>query len=209
MRKTSFLCCHKMIKVKLIIRNNFLFINPLENNGPEYNIHLSAIVCVNKRQIIITDRNTLSIHYKEGRKIYEIRLKCLSRIDVDDWIAKFRSFGISQYNFGIPEDEKADNYIRNNLKQNFELRYIIVKMVQYFNYYKIMKKRYVFDLIKHYQKTNQIYKEESEDLQIEFINVDIKSDKRSNRDIGENMPLVSKDSLTYKISFNNQLVIKF
>jgi hypothetical protein len=44
------------------------------------------IVCVNKRQFNIFDIRTISIHYKRGSKLNELRLKCAIRSEVDKWI---------------------------------------------------------------------------------------------------------------------------
>jgi hypothetical protein len=92
-----------------LIENSLSFYWDKEMLKAFLTIPWEKIICVNKRQIEKQDLYTFSIHYfNEKNKQTEIRLKCISRSECDDWIKKFntnKEYRIKKFKFVIPKEE--------------------------------------------------------------------------------------------------------
>jgi hypothetical protein len=73
-----------------LLGEDLCFYYEKEMINPFLKICWKKIICVNKRQIDRHDLHTFSIHYfNSSNKASEIRLKCISRSEVDEWLRKF------------------------------------------------------------------------------------------------------------------------
>jgi hypothetical protein len=123
---------------------------------PFLSIDWNKIVCVNKRQVERNDLYTFSIHYYIGTnsgKLIELRLKCISRSEVDDWVKKFngiKDLRIQKHRFveyqgeSRYEDVIKQSYMLNpkeyyiKLYKSTMLMYIYLKK----SFFKQFKKRF-------------------------------------------------------------------
>jgi hypothetical protein len=92
-----------------MVDNNICFYWDKDMNKPFVTINWDKLVCVNKRQVERNDLYTFSIHYHTNKnKLCEIRLKCGSRSEVDEWVRKFnssREHRIQKHLFPVHKDE--------------------------------------------------------------------------------------------------------
>jgi hypothetical protein len=163
------------------------FYNDVEFKSIYIAIEWNDILCVNKHQIDRFDLRTFSIHYKKGKCIYEIRLKCVSRSEVDEWIERFQEKGISRHDFKI---ELTIDKLLTSFRKKPELYYTGLNKIVSAIHDNINKD--VFDMLK---ENSIAQKYVNEYLHNSDINVNVNdSNDKSNTEVphNENIPFMNK-----------------
>jgi hypothetical protein len=159
------------------------------------------IVCVNKRQMDRFDIRSISIHYITGNKLNELRLKCVSRAEVDEWIRKFRDRGIGRHDFKIPKQQSLEKILFGYRKMPITYYGYLISLKQSLHN---VNNRRIFDNFKEIIGVRKIYVDESlRDSDVE-IQVYEKNDKSKNEGlVNENAPFISKkESDITKVSYD-------
>jgi hypothetical protein len=163
-------------------------------------IKWNEIVCVNKRQVDRFDIRTVSIHYLTGKRLNELRLKCVSRAEVDEWIARFRDRGIGRHDFKISNESSIDKILTGYRKRPIKYYTSLNKLIESINTINNVR---IFEKLKETAGIKKSYLDESlRDSDIE-IHIYDKNDKSKNDvNLNENIPFINKkEADNTKISF--------
>lgn len=151
-----YFCCSKLIEIYMLLSREHLILYYDENMTKEFlRLNLSDVISINKRQLNREDINKFSIFYyknKNTNEVSEVKLKTLSRKELDIWINRLRTFiKPAKFVFSYQNEEIGCNeYL--NLIENYKklpekkfysfknLEYIIErrKKVKFFDNFKIL-----------------------------------------------------------------------